>query len=179
LTILAFLSFTLPRHCLCLILNNGTSHLLLAHTVTQEDPWISYRGVSGLCSPLGLVPHSFPPVEALEFRASGAILVPLLCSLKNYGIVGSALPTVRFLIIDLIEQGHLLIVGGPVVFWILWSLLVVCLDVVIIGVSYATLELCFRLWRCLQRNPRNASIKHEHEKPICNYNIIVKRKATK
>jgi hypothetical protein len=87
----------------------GTSHLLLAHIVTREDPWTSCRSGSWLCSPLGLVPHNFPPVEALEFRPSSLILVPLLCGLENHGIVGSTLSAERFLIIDLINQGHLLI----------------------------------------------------------------------
>jgi hypothetical protein len=55
-------------------------------------------------------------VEAFEFRASSLIPVPLLCSLENHDIVGSVLPVGRFLIIDLIEYGHLLVVGGPLVF---------------------------------------------------------------
>jgi hypothetical protein len=55
-------------------------------------------------------------VEALEFRASNPILIPLLCGLKNHDIVSYALPAERFLIVDLIEQGYLLVVGGPVVF---------------------------------------------------------------
>jgi hypothetical protein len=54
-------------------------------------------------------------VEALEFGTS-PILVPLICGLKNHGIVGSALPGRRFLIINLIEQGYLLIVGYPMIF---------------------------------------------------------------
>jgi hypothetical protein len=37
-----------------------------------------------------LVPHSFPPVEAFEFRPS-LILVLLLCDLKNHDIVSFAL----------------------------------------------------------------------------------------
>jgi hypothetical protein len=63
-----------------------------------------------------LVSYNFSPVEALEFTPSSLILVPLICGLENYGIIDSALPTRRFLIVDLIEQGHLLIVGGPVIF---------------------------------------------------------------
>jgi hypothetical protein len=54
-------------------------------------------------------------VEALEFRAS-PIFVPLLCSLKNRVIIGSALPGGRFLIMNLIEQKYLLIVGYPMIF---------------------------------------------------------------
>jgi hypothetical protein len=54
-------------------------------------------------------------VEALEFRVS-PIFVPLLCSLKNRGIIGSVLPGGRFLIINLIEQEYLLIVGYPMIF---------------------------------------------------------------
>jgi hypothetical protein len=61
------------------------------------------------------VPHSFSPVKAIEFRAS-LIFVPLLCSLKNRVIIGSALPGGRFLIINLIEQEYLLIVGYPMIF---------------------------------------------------------------
>jgi hypothetical protein len=60
--------------------------------------------------------HSLPPVELLEFRLFSPILVPLLYGLKNYNIVSSALPTVNFLIINLIEQGYLLVVGGLVIF---------------------------------------------------------------
>jgi hypothetical protein len=59
------------------------------------------------------MPRSFPLVEALELRASSPILVSLLCGLENHGIVGSALPVGIFLIVDLIEQRHLLVVGGP------------------------------------------------------------------
>jgi hypothetical protein len=92
------------------------SHLLLARTVTRGDPWISCRGASQLCSLLELVPHSFPPVEVLKFVPSSLILVPQLCDLENHGIVGSALPAGRFLIVYLIEQGYLLVVGGLVVF---------------------------------------------------------------
>jgi hypothetical protein len=54
-------------------------------------------------------------VEALEFGTS-PILVTLLCGLKNHGIVGSALPGGRFLIINLIEQEYLLVVGYPMIF---------------------------------------------------------------
>jgi hypothetical protein len=62
-----------------------------------------------------LVSYSFPPVEALEFGTS-PILIPLICGLKNHSIVGSALHGRRFLIINLIEQGYLLIVGYPMIF---------------------------------------------------------------
>jgi hypothetical protein len=55
-------------------------------------------------------------VKALEFRASSTILVPLLCGIENHGIVGYALLAEIFLIVDLIEHVHLLVVGGPVVF---------------------------------------------------------------
>jgi hypothetical protein len=55
-------------------------------------------------------------VEALEFRLSSPILLLLLYGLENHVNVSSALLAVRFLIVDLIEQGHLLIVGGPVIF---------------------------------------------------------------
>jgi hypothetical protein len=50
-----------------------------------------------------IMPHSFPPVEALEFIVSSPILVLLLCSLENNDIVGSALLVGRFFIVDLIE----------------------------------------------------------------------------
>jgi hypothetical protein len=49
------------------------------------------------------MPYNFPLVETLEFETS-LILVPLLCGLKNYGIIGSALPRERLLIVNLIEQ---------------------------------------------------------------------------
>jgi hypothetical protein len=55
-------------------------------------------------------------VEALEFRPFSLILVPLLCGLKNHGIIIFALPVGSFLIVNFIEQGHLLVVGGTVVF---------------------------------------------------------------
>jgi hypothetical protein len=54
-------------------------------------------------------------MEALEFSIS-SIFISLLCDLKNYAIVGSALPIRRFLIINLIEQGYLLVVGYPMIF---------------------------------------------------------------
>jgi hypothetical protein len=61
------------------------------------------------------MPHSFPPVEAIEFGTS-LILVSLLCGLKNYDIVGSALPGGRLLIINLIEQGYLLVACTLMIF---------------------------------------------------------------
>jgi hypothetical protein len=45
-----------------------------------------------------------------------SILVSLLCGLKNHGIVDSILSGRRFLIINLIEQGYLLVVGYPMIF---------------------------------------------------------------
>jgi hypothetical protein len=57
-----------------------------------------------------LISNSFPPVEALEF-VTGPILIPLIYGLKNYGISGFALHVWRLLIINLIEQGYLLVVG--------------------------------------------------------------------
>jgi hypothetical protein len=84
--------------------------------------------------------HSFPPVEALEFETS-LILVPLLYDLKNYDIVGSALSGESFLIINLIEQGYLLVVGYPMIFQILHSSLMVLIGGVVVGVSYDTPEL--------------------------------------
>jgi hypothetical protein len=53
---------------------------------------------------LGWCLTAFPQVEELEFGPSSLILVPLLCGLKKYGIVSSALPTESFLIVNLIEQ---------------------------------------------------------------------------
>jgi hypothetical protein len=79
-------------------------------------------------------------VEALEFGTS-PILVSLLCDLKNHAIIGSALPVRRLLIINLIEQGYLLVVGYPMIFQILHSMVTVRLGVVVIGVSYGTPEL--------------------------------------
>jgi hypothetical protein len=62
------------------------------------------------------MPHSFfPLVEALEFSTS-LIFVPLLCGLKSHDIVGSALPEGRLLIVNLIEQGYLLVAGTPMNF---------------------------------------------------------------
>jgi hypothetical protein len=52
----------------------------------------SYQQASRLCSLLGLVSHSFPPVEELKFGASGPILVLLLCGLEDNGIIGSIFP---------------------------------------------------------------------------------------
>jgi hypothetical protein len=63
----------------------------------------------------GLVLNSFLAVEALEFSTS-LIFVPLLCGLKNLDIVGSALPLRRLLIINLIEQGYLVVVSYPIIF---------------------------------------------------------------
>jgi hypothetical protein len=61
------------------------------------------------------MPHSFPPMEALEFRIS-PILIPLLYGLKNYCIIGYALPGERLLIVNLIEQEYLLVAGTPMTF---------------------------------------------------------------
>jgi hypothetical protein len=61
------------------------------------------------------LPSTWEPVEALEFGPS-PILVPLLCDLKNHGIVSSALPRGIFLIVNLIEQLHLLVAGTPMIF---------------------------------------------------------------
>jgi hypothetical protein len=97
------------------------------------------------CSPLELVLHSIPPVEVFELRASSPALLPLLCSLKNHDIIGSALPARKFLVVDLFEYGHLLVVGGPVVFQVLWSSLTIWLDGVVVVISYVTLELRFGL----------------------------------
>jgi predicted transcriptional regulator len=54
-------------------------------------------------------------METLEFGLS-PILVPLLCGLKNYDIIGSTLHGGSFLIVNFIEQGHLLVVGTPMIF---------------------------------------------------------------
>jgi hypothetical protein len=86
------------------------------------------------------MPISFSPVEAIEFGTS-LILVPLLCDLKNHGIIGSALPMRRFLIINLIEQGYLLVVGYTMIFYILHSTVIVLLGGTVVGVSYDTSEL--------------------------------------
>jgi predicted transcriptional regulator len=59
--------------------------------------------------------HSFPPVEALEFGPR-PIVVLLLYGLKNHGIIGSALSGGSFLIVNLIEQGHMLVEGTPMIF---------------------------------------------------------------
>jgi hypothetical protein len=78
-------------------------------------------------------------VEALEFRPN-LILVLLLCGLKNH-IVGSALPGGSFLIVNLIEQGHMFVAGTPMIFYILWSSLTVRIGGAVVGVSYVTPEL--------------------------------------
>jgi hypothetical protein len=83
-------------------------------------------------------------VEALKFSTS-LILVSLLCDLKNYAIIDSVLPVQRFLIINLIEQGYLLVVGYPMIFLIFHSMVTMRLDGVIVVVSYATSELHSRL----------------------------------
>jgi hypothetical protein len=83
-------------------------------------------------------------VEALKFGTS-LILVSLLCDLNNYVIIGSALPVRRFLIINLIEQGYLLIIGYPMIFSIFHSMVTMRLGVVVVVVSYATPELHSRL----------------------------------
>jgi hypothetical protein len=64
----------LTHHCLGSIPTHGTSHLVLTRTITHGDTLINCRGARGLCSPLGLMPHSFPLVEALEFRVFSPIL---------------------------------------------------------------------------------------------------------
>jgi hypothetical protein len=81
-------------------------------------------------------------VKVVEFRDSSPALVPLLYGLENHG---SALHVEIFLIVYLIEQGHLLVVGGPMVFHILRSLLMVQFDGVAVGVSYGTSELRSKL----------------------------------
>jgi hypothetical protein len=67
------------------------------------------------CPPLGLVPHCFPSMEAPKFGPS-PILVPLFCDLKNHGIIGSDLPGGSFLIVNLIKQGHMLVVRTTMIF---------------------------------------------------------------
>jgi hypothetical protein len=54
-------------------------------------------------------------METLEFGPS-PILVPLLCDLKNYDVIGSTLHGGSILIVNLIEQGHLFVVGTPMIF---------------------------------------------------------------
>jgi hypothetical protein len=61
------------------------------------------------------MPNNFSPVNALKFGTS-LILVPLLYGLKKHDIVDSALPGGRFLIINLIEQGCLLVIDYPMIF---------------------------------------------------------------
>jgi hypothetical protein len=90
------------------------------------------------------VPHSFPPLEALEFEPS-LILVPLLCGLKNHDIIGSALSGERFLIVNLIETRTPTCCMDTNDFWILRSLLMMRISDAVIGVSYGTLELHYRL----------------------------------
>jgi hypothetical protein len=91
------------------------SHLLLGYSLAQGDKCIHYGWGIRPCHPLGLVLNSFLPVEALKFGTS-LILVLLLYDLKNHAIVGSALSVQRFLIINLIEEGYLLIIGYLMIF---------------------------------------------------------------
>jgi hypothetical protein len=130
-------------------------------------------------SPVGLVPHSFPPVEVLEFRPSDLILVPLFYGLKNHGIVISTLPIGRFLIVDLIDQEYLLVVGGPVVFWILRSSLMMHISGAVVGVSYGTSELHSRLSVAFNTIHRMYQPIMNLKKLIYKYDIIVKRMAVK
>jgi hypothetical protein len=78
-------------------------------------------------------------VEALEFGTS-PILLLLLCSLKNHGIVSSTLPGGRLLNVNLIEQGYLLVAGTPMIFYILQSLLTMQISGDVVGVSYGSWE---------------------------------------
>jgi hypothetical protein len=94
--------FPFPHGRLGSISTNGTSHLLLGSSLTRRDKCIHCGWGIRPCSPLGLVPNTFPPVGALKF-STNLILVSLLCALKIHAIVGSALPVRRFLIINLIE----------------------------------------------------------------------------
>jgi hypothetical protein len=80
-------------------------------------------------------------VEAVEF---GIILISLCCDLKNHVIVSSTLPVQRFLIINLVEKGYLLVVGYPMIFYILCSTVTMCLGDIIVGVRYGTAELYSR-----------------------------------
>jgi hypothetical protein len=82
--------------------------------------------------------HNVPPVEVLELRAFSLIVVPLICCLEHHDIVGFALPVRGFLVVDLIEHGHLLFVGRPMIFQVLWSSLPMRLVVVVVCVSYDT-----------------------------------------
>jgi hypothetical protein len=77
---------------------------------------MSCVSITRLYSPLGLLFHSVPLVEALELRASSPVLVLFLCCLQHHDIVDSALSTRGFLDVNLIEQGYLLVVGRPMVF---------------------------------------------------------------
>jgi hypothetical protein len=81
-------------------------------------------------------------VKVVEFIDSSPALVPLLYGLENHD---SALHVEIFLIVYLIEQRHLLVVGEPMVFHILRSLLMVQFDGVAVGVSYGTPELRCKL----------------------------------
>jgi hypothetical protein len=74
---------------------NGISRLLDI-SLTRGDKCIQCGWGIRPCPLFGLMPNSFPPVEALEFDTS-LILVSLLYGLKNYDIVGSALPVRRSL----------------------------------------------------------------------------------
>jgi hypothetical protein len=84
--------FPLLRNCLGSISTNRMSRLLLGSSrLTRGDKCIHCGWGICPCPPLELVPNAFPPVKVLEFSTS-SILVLLLCDLKNYVIVISALP---------------------------------------------------------------------------------------
>jgi hypothetical protein len=55
-------------------------------------------------------------MDVFEFIPCSLILVLLICGLKNHGIVDSTLPVESFLIVNLIERGHLLVVGRSGIF---------------------------------------------------------------
>jgi hypothetical protein len=74
----------LPHHRFGSILTNRTSHLLLGHTITQRDPWISCGQASKLYFPLGLVSHDFLLAKTLEFGTSSPIIVPLLYEIRMF-----------------------------------------------------------------------------------------------
>jgi hypothetical protein len=115
LTTWVFLPLPLSRDRLGSISSNEMSHLRLSSRLTRGDKCIHCGWGIWPCPPLVLVPNTFPLVDALDFSIS-PILVSLFCDLKNHPIVNPSLPVRRFLIINLIEQGYLLVVGYPMIF---------------------------------------------------------------
>jgi hypothetical protein len=69
------------------------------------------REMDPLCMRQPILPFTWVGASQLP-----TTVVLLLCSLKKYSIIDSALFGGRFLIINLIEQGYLLVARYPMIF---------------------------------------------------------------